>query len=101
VFGQVKRPGYVEFKEGADYKYYIEMAGGVGEYSDDEVKIIRSDTRDWITPIDGIKIEEGDYIWIPKDPVRSFNYHLARVGTYLGIVGSIATLILLLIQLGK
>jgi protein involved in polysaccharide export with SLBB domain len=101
VFGQVKRPGHIEFKENAGYKYYIEKAGGLGEYASDDIKIIKGDTRDWISANEEIKIEEGDYIWILKDPVRSFNYHLNRIGTYLGIVGSIATIILLLIQLGK
>lgn len=102
VFGQVPNPGHLEFKEGYNYKYYIDKAGGLGKYSDDDVMIIKGDTRNWISVDDkDAVIEEGDYIWVPKDPVRSFDYHISRLSNYLSIVGSIATIIILVIQLGK
>jgi protein involved in polysaccharide export with SLBB domain len=102
VFGQVSNPGHIDFKEGAKYNYYIEKAGGLSEYSDDEIMIIKGDTRNWIpAETDSVIIEEGDYIWIPKDPVRSFDFHISRLSNYLSIVGSIATLIILVVQLGK
>jgi len=102
VFGQVSNPGHIDFKEGYDYNYYIEEAGGLGEYSDDEVMIIKGDTRNWISAEDeNVNIEEGDYIWVPKDQVRSFGYHISRLSNYLSIVGSIATIIILVVQLGK
>ena len=46
-------------------------------------------------------IEPGDYIYVPKNPVRSFDYTLSKIATYLSIVGSIATIIILVVQLGK
>lgn len=102
VFGQVSRPGHVNFKEGYDYKYYIEKAGGPGEYSDDEVMIVKGDTRNWIpAEDDNVIIEEGDYIWVPKDPVRSFDFYMRRISNYLSIVGPIATIILLIIQIQR
>ncbi len=102
VFGQIPNPGHIDFKDGYDYKYYIEQAGGLGEYSDDEVMIIKGDTRNWIPADDeNVAIEEGDYIWVPKDPVRSFDFHMRRLSTYLSIVGPIATIILLIVQLNK
>jgi protein involved in polysaccharide export with SLBB domain len=102
VFGQVSNPGHIDFKEGAKYNYYIEKAGGLSEYSDDEIMIIKGDTRNWIpAETDSVIIEEGDYIWIPKDPVRSFDFHIYRLSNYLSIVGSIATIIILVVQLGK
>jgi hypothetical protein len=102
VFGQVPNPGHIDFKEGSDYKYYVEKAGGLAEYSDDEIIIIKGDTRNWI-PADeeNAVIENGDYIWIPKDPVRSFDFHIGRLSNYLSIVGAIATIIILAVQLGK
>jgi len=100
VFGQVARPGHVEYKEGYDYTYYIEKAGGFGEYSEDDVMIIKGDTRNWIpADRDDVVIEEGDYIWVPKDPVRSFDFLMRRLSNYLSIVGPIATIILLVLQL--
>ncbi len=35
-----------------DYKYYIEKAGGLGEYAqdEDEIMIIKGDTKEWISP---------------------------------------------------
>jgi hypothetical protein len=102
VFGQVAQPGHIDYKEGSNYNYYLNEAGGVGEYSDDEIMLIKGDTRNWI-PVenDNYKIEAGDFIWVPKDPVRSFDYHISRLSNYLSIIGSIATIMILVIQLGK
>jgi len=100
VFGQVPKPGHINFKEGYDYKYYVEKAGGFGEYSDDDVMIIKGGTRDWIPADDeDVEIEEGDYVWVPKDQVRSFDYHMKRLSTYLSIIGPIATVILIIVQI--
>jgi protein involved in polysaccharide export with SLBB domain len=102
VFGQVPRPGHIDFIEGKNYNYYIDKAGGLGEHSDEEVMLIKGDTRNWISLLEEeVEIEQGDYIWVPKDPVRSFNYYISRISNYLGIVGSIATIIILVVQLGK
>ncbi|RPI75565.1 MAG: hypothetical protein EHM47_02325 [Ignavibacteriales bacterium] len=102
VFGQIPSPGHIDFKEGYDYKYYIDKAGGLGEFSDDEVMIIKGDTRNWIPAEDeNVTIEEGDYIWVPKDPVRTFDFYMRRLSNYLSIVGPIATIILLIIQIQK
>jgi protein involved in polysaccharide export with SLBB domain len=104
VFGQVVKPGYVNYEEGKDFRYYIQRAGGYGEYAEDEdeVMVIKSSTHNWISPTDkDVKIEEGDYIWVPKNPIRSFNYYVGLVGNYLSIVGSVATVILLLYQFKK
>jgi protein involved in polysaccharide export with SLBB domain len=31
VYGQIARPGYIDYVEGKDYEYYIEKAGGTTE----------------------------------------------------------------------
>ena len=101
VFGQVVKPGYVNYKEGEDFRYYIQKAGGYGEYAEDEdeVMVIKNSTKNWISPTDKqVTIEEGDYIWVPKQQLRPFNYYVGIVGNYLSIVASVATLILLLYQ---
>lgn len=102
VFGQVANPGRTNFVPGKDYNYYIEKAGGFGHYADEDVMLIKSVSRNWIPAgSDRAHIEAGDYIFIPKDPKRSFHYYLSETASYLGIIGSIATIILLLIQINK
>lgn len=60
-------PGHVEFVDGKDYSYYVQNARG---YAQDarkgDVKIIKGNTRVWLDP-DQTTIEDGDYIWVPKE----------------------------------
>ncbi len=103
VFGQVNSPGNIRYVEGKDYKYYINRVGGLGDLANDgEISIIKAETKEWI-PADNknVSIENGDFIYVPKNPAHSFNYYVGVVGRYLGIVGSIATVILLLVQFNK
>jgi protein involved in polysaccharide export with SLBB domain len=102
VFGQVANPGYVPFSEGKDFEYYIKQAGGYGEFAKDksDVMVIRGNTKNWISADeDNVKINEGDYIYAPKVPQRPFIYYLQLVGTVLGSVGALASIILLFIKL--
>jgi protein involved in polysaccharide export with SLBB domain len=102
VFGQVLSPGHIKYIPGKDYKYYIEKSNGYGEFAEkSDVTIIKGVTRSWIEAEDNVAIEEGDYIYIPRKTLRSFNSYINQVGTYLGIVGSAATIILLLLQFKK
>ena len=102
VFGQVKQPGKLKLIPDKNYEYYIQQAGGLGEFAADEIMVIKNFTREWISPVDNnLLIEDGDFIWIPRTPSHSFNYYVATFGNYLSIVGSVATIILLLIQFGK
>lgn len=101
VFGQVSNPGHVKYAENKNYLYYIEQAGGLGEYAEDEIMIIKGDSRNWVTATINVRIEDGDYIFIPKQRIRSFQSTVAEWGGYFGIVGSVATVLLLIVQLTK
>ena len=102
VYGQVADPGNVPFMEGEDYNYYIKKAGGLGEYADDDIMIIKAASREWISPIKHkVKIEPGDYVWVPRVPARSLNFYIYSIGGYLSIVASAATIFLLLLQFKK
>lgn len=101
VFGQVSNPGHVKFVEGKDYLYYIEQAGGLGEYAEDEIMIIKGSSRNWIPAEKNVTIEEGDYLFIPKERIKSFRTLTMELAGYFSIIGSIATVLLLIIQLGK
>ena len=101
VFGQVTNPGRINYIEGKDINYYIDKAGGLGQYAiDDEITLIKGESRRWVSVEDeSYKIEPGDYIWVPREIIRGFNYYLQQVATYLGIVASAATVVLLLLKL--
>ncbi|PJA99095.1 MAG: hypothetical protein CO128_04720 [Ignavibacteriales bacterium CG_4_9_14_3_um_filter_30_11] len=102
VFGQVGKTGKISFKEGENYLYYVNNAGGFSNYSDEDVIVIKGKTKEWLTASDNkTKIEPGDYIWVPKEPHMSFNYYLKQTSVYFAIIGSIATILLLLNQFGK
>lgn len=101
VFGQVSNPGHVKFVEGKDYLYYIDQAGGLGEYAEDEIMVIKGSSRNWIPAERNVEIEEGDYIFIPKERIKSFRTFAMELAGYFSIVGSIATILLLIVQLGK
>jgi protein involved in polysaccharide export with SLBB domain len=101
VFGQVPNPGHVNFSSGKDYKYYINKSGGYGEYAQSEVMIIKGVSRNWVIANDDIEIDEGDYIFVPKERLRSFGSYVQEYSAYISIVGTIATVILLFLQFGK
>ena len=103
VFGQVANPGYVPLSLGQDYMYYINEAGGMGDLAEEEdVMVIKGGSRNWISPIDNeVEINEGDYIFVPKERLRSFRSYVQEYSIYVSVVGTIATILLLFIQLGK
>lgn len=105
VFGQVPKTGYVKHSFGKDYKYYIEKAGGKTETAyenDDDIAIIKAKDKNWIKENkEKVNIQPGDFIYVPKDVPHTFNYYLTRIGSVASVVGTVATIVLLLIQFGK
>lgn len=100
VFGQVPNSGKYNFVKGYDYKYYINKAGGFGEFAeDDEVILIKGKGKNWIPIADkeNVAIEPGDFIWVPKEPQRTLEYYLKQAGIIAGILGPIATIVVILV----
>ena len=97
VYGQVMSPGYIEYNKGADYSYYLAKAGGLGKTAKNDVYLIKGKTRAWlnVTNTDDYNIEPGDYIWVPKDVQKNFDYYLTRTAQIAGVIGAVATLVLL------
>lgn len=99
VFGQVGSAGYYKYVPGKDYSYYINKAGGLTgtAKSDDEIFVIKGKSREWLSIESSKKftIEPGDYIYVLKEIPRDMWYYIGRIGTIAGILGSIATIVLL------
>jgi polysaccharide biosynthesis/export protein len=101
VYGQVNKPGYVPFKEGADYEYYIQNSGGLGERADEgEIRVIKFKTREWLDP-DDAKIESNDFVYVPKIIKHDFAYDIDMVAKVSSVIVSVITLTLLVIQSQK
>jgi protein involved in polysaccharide export with SLBB domain len=103
VFGQVYNPGYIAFTADKGIDFYITKAGGKGQNAKEDVYLIKGKSRSW-TKIEkdvSYTIEPGDFIWLPKEPVRTFSYYLDRVMAISSIVTALATVLLLVIQFKK
>jgi len=98
VYGQVMNPGYIKYKPGADYDYYIEKTGGLGNRAKSEIYLIKGKSNAWIDMTDSDSeyvIESGDFIWVPKDVPRNFDFYLQRTARIASIVAAVATVILI------
>jgi polysaccharide export outer membrane protein len=101
VFGEVVHPGHIAFEKNRGYQYYVEKAGGLTDDAlSGDIKIIKANDRQWLSPSE-TTIEEGDYVWIPKEPYRPFSYYLQIYSQVFGIIGTVATVAVLVVQLKK
>ena len=103
VFGQVLRPGHVTFIEGKDYNYYVTEASGLGELAeDDDIMVIKGGSRVWLSPLrETVIIEEGDYIYVPKQSLRTFRSYIFEYSVYVGLLASIAAILLSIVTLSN
>lgn len=99
VYGQVGRPGYVSYKEGADHRYYVGKAGGYGEEADaGKTRVIKGKTREWLDPSDTV-IEPGDFIWVPKDIKYPTAYYLNLISQAASFVSVVLSMTVIILQL--
>ncbi|MDP1676906.1 MAG: SLBB domain-containing protein [Bacteroidota bacterium] len=94
VFGQVVNPGHILFTPNKNIDYYISLAGGVTVDARSDIKVIKAATRQWLDPNKTV-IEEGDYVWIPKEPYRPFSYYLTVYSQVFGIIATVVSLVIL------
>ncbi len=101
VYGQVNKPGYVPYKEGADCTYYINAAGGFADRADqDEMRVIKFKTREWVEP-DKARIQSNDFVYVPKLLKRDFAYDIDLISKVASVIVSVVTLTLVVIQSQK
>jgi len=101
VFGQVNNPGYVKFEPEKDHNYYINKAGGLGNRAENSIKLIKGTSYAWINDNGNAKIEPGDFIYIPKNIPKPFEFYVRSVSSIATILTTLATVILIVIQSKK
>ncbi len=67
VVGQVRNPGYVPFRPGADAAYYVEQAGGRGPAAAETY--LREAGSGALRPPDGAPIRSGDALFVDRIPI--------------------------------
>jgi polysaccharide export outer membrane protein len=69
LLGQVVNPGRIIFREGLTVDDYIKLGGGFGwKAIEDEVRVVRAKTGEWVEADDVDSLRPGDTIWIPEEP---------------------------------
>ncbi len=101
AFGQVVSPGYVVYRSDWNYADYVNSAGGFTDGAETgNVRIIRGGTFQWFAPGE-TKIEPGDFVFVPRKPIRSrdyaWNFTINLLGT-IGAVASIAATVILVVR---
>ena len=101
VFGQIVTPGHIPFKDGGDPRYYVMKAGGFTDRArGDDLRIIKSRTKQWLAE-DETTVEEGDYIWIPKEPDRPFAYYMTTASQAASVISVIIGMAAVIISLSN
>ncbi|MDI6765693.1 MAG: SLBB domain-containing protein [Bacteroidota bacterium] len=101
IFGQVLIPGHLSFVQGMDLDYYIKKVDGFTEDAQtSDIKIIKARTKQWLSP-DDTTIEEGDYIWVPKKPERTFQYYLTVASQAANVVSILVGVVIITLQIVK
>jgi len=94
VFGQVKYPGYVDFRDGWSYSDYVNAAGGFTEGAEQgTMKILKHGTYQWYNVGDAT-IEPGDMLFVSKVSIKDESYGWNMFKDVLGTVGSLASIVL-------
>jgi protein involved in polysaccharide export with SLBB domain len=69
MLGQFVTPGKIIFDPVLSVNDYIILAGGFGWRAiENEVRVIKANTGEWIDAADLEKLDPGDTIWVPEEP---------------------------------
>lgn len=97
VYGQVNNEGYVPYKKGMDYEYYINQAGGYTLAADKgNSRIIRFNSRGWYKP--DTDVLSGDFIYVPKTVNEPFSNIITIVSQIASVILGVLTTYLLFRQ---
>lgn len=94
VFGQVKYPGYVDYRGGWVYSDYISAAGGYTEGAEEEnVRILKHGTYQWYKPGE-TNLDPGDLVFVPRVSIKPELYSWNLFKDIIGTIGSVASIAL-------
>lgn len=96
VYGAVRRPGAVAFRQGAALEEYIRAVGGYGKRADrGRVRVTQAATGQPVRVADAGSIEDGDIVWVPeREPVSFFK----SLASGVGFLAQVATVYLVIDQ---
>lgn len=92
IIGQVVSPGNIPYKKDLKVDDYIRLSGGFGWRAvEGDVRVIRSNTGEWVEADDAQYLYPGDIIWVPeKTPPPKF---WDVFTTSLQVIGQIAAVV--------
>lgn len=92
LIGQVVNPGKVTYNPHYSIQDYINSSGGFAWRAlDSDVRLVRSNTGEWIDEDDVTEILPGDIIWVPEDPPPPKFWDVFT--TSLTVLGQVATVV--------
>ena len=101
VYGQVMKPGYVEYQPGKTMDWYIEQAGGYAENAaQSRSRIIKGNNNMWIEGDETVSVEAGDEIYVPRPPdiprtdeIQSYSIIVNAIGIAVSVTLAIISFI--------
>ena len=95
ISGEVANPGLINHDTELNYFEYIELAGGLtSKARKSKIKIIRSNTGEWIKPDKNTKLYPGDTIFIPRK--ERFSYYWPYIQETIAFITGLATSIIVI-----
>jgi len=92
MVGQVLHPGNIVYKSGLSVNDYIKLAGGFGWRAiEGDIRVIKSNTGEWLEADDVDALAPGDVIWVPEDPPSPKFWDIFE--SSLTILGQVATVV--------
>lgn len=92
MLGQVVNGGNIIYQPGLNYMDYINLAGGFGwRAKQGDVRIIKSNTGEWVDADESVMLRPGDAIWVPEKPQAPKFWEVFT--TSLTIVGQVAAIL--------
>lgn len=95
VYGQVVRPGYVDYVVGKQLNWYVSRAGGYASGArNDRARVVRGQARVWIESDEATIVKEGDEIYVPREPDVPAGLELQKYAAYSGIIAAVTFLLI-------
>ncbi len=99
VYGAVRRPGAVPFRQNAKLDDYIHAAGGFGKRADrGHVRVTQASTGQPVRASDVASIGDGDIVWVPE---REHVSVWRSASSAIGFLAQVATIYLVIHQATK